>query len=132
MRNIFLFFSIFILGQSLQAQNFSNKGKDFWVAYGYHCRMSTNAQDMVLYFATEEVTNITITIPGSGYTQTLTSGAIPTVLTSAPIPKTGVQDARLLVESTTPEDKGIHITSDRPMVAYAHIYNSNVSGASTF
>ena len=130
MRNIFLFFSIFILGQSLQAQNFSNKGKDFWVAYGYHCRMSTNAQDMVLYFATEEVTNITITIPGSGYTQTLTSGAVPTVLTSAPIPKAGVQDARLLVESTTPEDKGIHITSDKPMVAYAHIYNSNVSGAS--
>ena len=130
MRHFFLFFSFLIFTQSLEAQNFSNKGKDFWVAYGYHCRMGTNAQDMVLYFATEEVTNITITIPGSGYTQTLTSGAVPTVLTSSPIPKAGVQDARLLVESTSPEDKGIHITSDKPMVAYAHIYNSNVSGAS--
>lgn len=84
---------------------------------------------MVLYFATEEVTNITISIPGLGYTQTLTSPAFPTVVTSAPIPKTGTQDARLRVESTAPEDKGIHITSDKPMVAYAHIYNSNVSGA---
>ena len=84
---------------------------------------------MVLYFATDEVTNITITIPSLGYTQNLTSGATPTVLTSAAIPKTGAQDARLTAESTAPEDKAIHITSDKPMVAYAHIYNSSQSGA---
>lgn len=127
---ILLFFLAFTgMGQAVFSQNFSNKGKDFWVAYGYHVRMSGNQQDMVLYFATEEVTNITITIPGLGYTQTLVSPATPTVITSAPIPKTGAQDARLLAESTAPENKGIHITSDKPMVAYAHIYNSNVSGA---
>lgn len=113
------------------AQDFSNKGKDFWVAYGYHAIMNgTNSQDMVLYFATDQVTNITITIPGTGYTQTLTSGAAPMVLTSSPIPKNGVGDVRLLTESTSPENKGIHITADRPIVAYAHIYNANVSGAS--
>ncbi len=130
MRKITLLVSFFLTVFTAFTQNFSNKGKDFWVAYGYHVRMSTNAQDMVLYFATEEVTNITISIPALGYTQNLTSGATPTVLTSAPIPKTGAQDARLLAESTAPEDKAIHITSDKPMVAYAHIYNSSVSGAS--
>jgi hypothetical protein len=115
------------------SQNFSNKGKDFWVSYGYHVKMSNNggnAQDMVLYFATEEVTTITISIPSLGYTQTLTSGAAPTVLTSAPIPKTGAQDARLTAKSTVPENKAIHITADKPIVAYAHIYNQSVSGAS--
>ena len=87
------------------AQNFSNKGKEFWVAYGFHVRMAQpggssaqNAQNMVLYFATDEVTNITITIPGLGYTQTLTSPATDTVLTSFPIPKAIPQDARLTAE----------------------------------
>ncbi len=127
---------MFSIVQNSYAQNFSNKGKDFWVAYGYHVRMSQsngaspiNGQDMVLYFATDQVTNITITVPGTGYTQTLVSGAAPTVLTSAAIPNTGAQDCRLTAESTAPENKGIHITSDRPMVAYAHIYDQSVSGA---
>ena len=84
---------------------------------------------MVLYFATDQVTNITISVPGTGYTQSLTSGPLPTVLTSAPIPKTGLQDASLRAESVAPENKGIHVVSDRPIVAYAHIYNQSVSGA---
>lgn len=112
------------------AQDFSNKGKDFWVGYGYHERMNNGggggSQDMVLYFATDRVTNITINIPALGYTQNLTSPAGNNVLTSAIIPKT-VPDARLLTEGLS--DKGINITSDQPMVAYAHVYNANVSGA---
>ena len=129
MKKYFLFISSLFLLNTLIAQDFSNKGKDFWVAYGYHVRMVSNTQDMLLYFATDQVTNITITIPGTGYRQTLTSGPTPTILTSDPIPKIGTGDVRLLNESTSPENKGIHITSDKPMVAYAHIYNSNVSGA---
>ena len=55
----------------LFGQDFSNKGKDFWVAYGYHQVMSNgNGQEMVLYFATDQVTNITITIPGTGMFKT--------------------------------------------------------------
>ena len=110
------------------AQDFSNKGKDFWVGYGYHQVMSvSNAQDMVLYFATEQVTNIVISIPGTGYIQNITTAAGNNVVTSAIIPKTGGNDARLLTEGLS--NKGIHITSDKPMVAYAHVYNSSVSGA---
>ncbi len=128
-----LYFSLNSFGQS-----FSNKGKDFWVGYGYHVRMDhsansnsnpINGQDMVLYFATDQVTHITVSIPGIGYSQSYVSGATPGVLTSAPIPKSGTQDARLKTESQAPENKGIHITSDYPIVAYAHIYNTSVSGA---
>ena len=128
----FYFLIIYLLSASmLFGQDFSNKGKDFWVAYGYHQVMSNgNGQEMVLYFATDQVTNITITIPGTGYVQNLVSGALPSVLTSNPIPKIGTGDVRLLSASSAPENKGIHITSDRPIVAYAHIYNQNVSGAS--
>jgi hypothetical protein len=137
MKYPFIFLLLFILvSRFTKGQDFSNKGKDFWVAYGYHVRMATstggsqlNSQDMVLYFATEGPTTITIDIPGVGYSQTLTSGALPTVLTSNPIPKAGTQDVRLLTESTSPENKGIHITATRDIVAYAHNYNQSVSGA---
>jgi gliding motility-associated-like protein len=122
--------AIFWAGISF-AQDFSNKGKDFWVAYGYHQVMTGgNAQNMVLYFATEAVTTVTVSIPALGYTQTYPNIPANTVFTSAPIPKTGLQDARLTAASTAPEDKGIHITSTKPIIAYSHIYNSNVSGAS--
>ena len=130
----YLLVSIAVLFSAVSfSQDFSNKGKDFWVGYGYHQQMTNGtgggSQTMVLYFATDQVTNITITIPGTGYTQTLTSGALPTVLTSAAIPKNGTFDASLRAESTAPENKGIHIVSDKPIVAYAHIYNMSVSGA---
>ncbi|MFN4284349.1 MAG: PKD domain-containing protein [Lacibacter sp.] len=111
------------------AQDFSNKGTEFWVAYGYHQVMTTgNAQEMVLYFAAEEATTVTVSIPGNGYSVTYNVPA-NSVYTSLPLPKTGPFDARLLAESTAPENKGIRITSTKPIVAYAHIYNQSVSGA---
>src|SRR5215510_12740831 len=60
-----------VLGHRSIAQDFSNKGKDFWVAYGYHQIMNGggNSQNMVLYFAAEQATNVTVSIPGVGYTQ---------------------------------------------------------------
>ena len=120
------------------SQDFSNKGKDFWLGYGYHVRFVTtgsgggvNGQDMVLYFATENVpntfTNIKIEIPALGYVQNINNVAPGTIVTSNPIPKSGAQDARLLSEGLF--NNGIHVTSSRPVVAYAHIYNGNVSGA---
>lgn len=119
-----------LLGEVSLAQDFSNKGKDFWVGYGYHQVMTNgNQQEMVLYFAADQNTNVTVSIPGIGYSQTYFVAA-NTVLTSNPIPKGGAGgDARLLTESTSPEVKGIHIEADKPIVAYAHIYNNSVSGA---
>lgn len=120
-----------LMGSRSVAQDFSNKGKDFWVAYGYHEAMVdvNNMQQMVLYFATESVTTVTVSIPGLGYSATYPNIPANTVFTTNPIPKAGAQDARLITESTTPENKGIHIVADNPIVAYAHIYYDNASGA---
>ena len=118
-------------GFSLSAQDFSNKGKDFWVGYGYHVRYVSgnpvNGQEMVLYFATDAVTTIKVEIPALGYSQTYSNIAANTIYTTAPLPKAGPQDARLANEGIS--NKGVHITSDKPVVAYAHIYNQSVSGA---
>lgn len=135
MKRVHLFFLLLAVAAHSFAQDFSNKGKDFWLGYGYHVRYVTgnpvNGQEMVLYFATENIpgrfTNIKIEIPAVGYVEEINNVAPGTIVTSSPIPKFGAQDARLTTEGLF--NTGIHVTSDRPVVAYTHIYNSNVSGA---
>ena len=138
MKKFTIFLLLGLISCTAFAQDFSNKGKDFWLGYGYHVRFVTsggasglNAQEMVLYFATENIpgqnTNIKIEIPSVGYIETISNVPPGTIVTSAPIPKSGSQDARLIAEGQY--STGIHVTSDKPVVAYTHIYNGNVSGA---
>jgi hypothetical protein len=131
MRKRLLLLLLTCFSLSVYSQDFSNKGKDFWVGYGYHTVMTqTNQQNMVLYLATDQVTTVTVSIPGIGYSQTYANIPANTVFTSNPIPKIqGGQDARLMSELATAQDKGIHIVADKAIVAYAHIYNQSVSGA---
>ncbi|WP_018614638.1 T9SS C-terminal target domain-containing protein [Segetibacter koreensis] len=122
---IFLLF-VYLFGK---AQDFSNKGKEFWVGYGYHQSMtnSANPQDMVLYFTSDVAATVKVDIPGIGWSRTYQVAA-NSVTESDAMPKSGTQDARLLSEQVY--NAGIHITSDNPIVAYAHIYSTSVSGAS--
>jgi len=126
---------LFVLFESVivynaKAQDFSNKGTDFWVGYGLHCKMFSNntggSQSMVLYIATEAASDVTISIPSVGYSA---SYSIPanSIFTTAQLPKNGSQDSRLTQEGIS--NKGIHIVSNHPVVAYAHIYDGSVSGA---
>ncbi len=128
MRNFLLLFIAIFVFQCSSAQDFSNKGKDFWVGYGYHQVMTAgNSQDMVLYFATDQITTVTVEIPGIGYTQTFPNIPANTIFTTPVMPKAGASDARLLTNGLL--NKGIHVTSTKSIVAYAHIYNASVSGA---
>ena len=105
----------------------SNRGTRFWVPYGHHQSMSSNAQDMWIYLSAEDSANVTIRINGTSWVRTY---AIPanTVRVSDLIPKSGLVDARVTNEGLY--EHGVSIESDVPIVAYAHIYNSATSGAS--
>ncbi|MBC7887100.1 MAG: gliding motility-associated C-terminal domain-containing protein [Ferruginibacter sp.] len=111
----------------------SNRGKDFWVGYqrtnGFTATGGT--QDMVIYMgAATQDAHVTITIENSLGTPWIRNYTVPagTALSSVVIPKTGPDDARLVTEGKY-DKKGIHIVSDVPIVAYAHIYESTNSGA---
>jgi gliding motility-associated-like protein len=136
---------IFFLASALvsyqgAAQNLSNTGKEFWVGYGHHQFMETGAnnQDMVLYFSAEQTANVTVVVRGRTATQT-TNYVVPagTVISSTPMPKAGPNDCRLYDVPPTFGGNGgeglfnvsIQITSDVPIVAYAHIYGNASSGA---
>jgi len=127
------------------AQTLSNKGREFWVGYSHHQFMEPgkdNSQEMILYFSAEQTAVVTVSINGTGYAKTYTVPA-NSVVASELIPKGAFStpsspfDARLYTApppfgGTGSEGlftKGIHIQSTAPIVAYAHIYSKNNSGA---
>jgi gliding motility-associated-like protein len=138
-----LFFLCLLLAgrEKVFAQDITNRGRDFWVGYGHHQFMEpgqTNGQDMILYFSAEQAANVTVTVKGRTATQTL-NYSIPanTVIASGLMPKAGPNDSRLYDVPPTFGGNGgeglfgqsIHIVSDVPIVAYAHIFGSVSSGA---
>lgn len=136
------FLSLFIIVLSGHAQNLSNRGTEFWTAYGHHEFMEpgwTNSQEMVLYLSAEQPAVVTVSVDSLGWSRTYSIPA-NTVIATDFIPKGGTYDARLY--SVPPgfggtggeglfRYKGIHIVSNVPIVAYAHIFGSTSSGATT-
>jgi gliding motility-associated-like protein len=129
--------TVAVSGIGVQSPNdFSNKGTEFWVGYANHEDMYSNPttiianggpQRMNLYFTSDQAATVSVTIPGLGYTSPPINVAansvsifqIPNVISS--------QYAQLYQEGKF--NKGIKITSDIPIVAYAHIYANFVSAA---
>lgn len=112
------------------AQDKSNKGKEFWLGYGYCWNFTSepplNTQELVLYLSAEAPATVTVSIANTTWTQTVNIPA-NTVDASILIPKTGAADARIFTEGLS--NKGIHIVSDTPIVVYAHTYNGLISAA---
>ncbi len=108
----------------------SNTGRRFWVAYGHHQSMTGatgGAQNMVLYLgALDQPANVQVRVNGTTWVRNYTIPA-NSAIQSDIMPKTGTDDARLLNEGLY--TKGISITSDVPINAYAHTYNGATSGA---
>lgn len=106
----------------------SNMGTRFWVGYGHHQFFTgTNLQNMVLYLGGSATpATVTVRINGTPWTRTYNIPA-NTVITSDIITKSGLFDARLINDGFS--ERGISITSNIPIVAYAHIYGSASSGA---
>ena len=123
---LLLFFTCFGSFFDVDAQDFSNKGKDFWVGYGNHIRMfqANTAETMQIYLTSDVNTTGTVAINSIGFSQTFTVTA--NQITIVNIPRT----AALLDEGLF--NHGIHITASKPIVAYGFIYVSAISGATVF
>ena len=140
---VLIFVAALAFNGQVDAQNLSNKGTEFWVGYGHHQYMEngSNTQEMVVYLSAEQAATVTVSIYGTTWTQTYNVPA-NTVITTATIPKFGTTDARLYSGPCgffppgtacggvgVFVNKAIHIESNVPIVAYAHIYGSASSGA---
>jgi len=124
---------IFLLANCFgYAQDKSNRGREFWLGYGNNVSFTAgdydgiNSQQMVLYISAEEAAIVTVSVNGTSWSQVVNipAGSVNTTIT---LPKTGADDCRILAEGVF--DKAIHIVSDKPIVVYAHQYNTQLSGA---
>jgi len=124
MKKIYLFTLLILSFWITKAQDFSNKGKDFWIGYGNHVKMyatdQTQADQMALYITSDVNTTGTVSISGI-FSQNFTVTANQIIEIAIP------RSARLLKDGLS--NYGIHVTSAKAVVVYAHIYASAVSGA---
>lgn len=108
---------------SVNAQNTSNKGTDFWVGFGNHVgdwQTAGGTQKMSLYVTSDVNTNVTVEIAGLlNQSYPVTANGITTIdiPDGAKLPREGKYAT------------GIHLTAEKPVVVYSHIFASAVSGA---
>lgn len=123
MRIFTLLICLVFLTTLSRAQDFSNKGKEFWLGYGNHQQMySSQHPGMDVYVASDVDTEVTLDIPGLGITETYE-------IFANQVRRIGISNQAFLNQEGL-SNKGIHITALKPVVVYAHIFFSAVSGAS--
>jgi len=125
------FFILFLSAISLQirGQDFSNKGKNFWVVYPDHVDGINSAMGLYMTSNVNATGNIRVgsrTIPFTVTANTITRKFISSN-PSADAPNVGIiQQMAEGIQSNA----GIQIIADQPIVVYAHIINAARSGAS--
>src|SRR5688572_21738801 len=94
------------------AQDYSNKGKDFWVIYTGHIDGTTSR--MALYITSQFNATGTVSVAGNNIPFTVTANQVTTVrFTNATTPSNSVAYNGQVVGIGT--NKGIHIVSDTPI-----------------
>lgn len=127
MKKLFVLFSIFLVLVG-QAQDFSNKGTDFWVAYPAHIDGTGSA--MGIYITSDVNASGQIKVGSTTINFTVSANSV----TRKFIGPNGTGDAPNTsvylntVDGIQP-GAGIHITSDKPVAVYSHIIRSARSGA---
>jgi gliding motility-associated-like protein len=122
--NLFLAI-LFSFSTGLQAQDFSNKGKEFWIPYSYHVGMSGGVGSnvaMTLYITSDVTTTYTVEIYGGANLQagTINAGQVVTCV----VPNTNFINAAGIFNNKT-----VRVLAEKPVVVYSYITQSAVSGA---
>ena len=104
------------------AQNFTNSGIDFWLAFPEFYDLTT--AEYIIYLSSNSPTTGTVEIPGTGYSKTFST--INGQVTKVSLPST---DATITAQEQV-LNRGIHVTSVRPISVYAGTIHNARSEAS--
>lgn len=122
-------FCLFILYSVITAaQNFSNKGTDFWITYPAHIDALKSV--MGIYITSDANTSGTITVNGQSIPFSVTANTV----TEKFIGSSSAADASnayvyLSLLDGIKTGAAIHVVSDNPVVVYSHIIQAARSGA---
>ncbi|KAF0240105.1 MAG: hypothetical protein FD183_1201 [Chitinophagaceae bacterium] len=122
MTRLFVCIWLLLLFISVHAQDFSNKGKEFWIAYPAH--IDATSSRMALYISSTENTTGEVQLDGKVIPFTVTANQATTVQIS-PIAY-NIYNAQ---SDGIGIGKGIKVVSLKPVVVYAHILNAARSGS---
>lgn len=117
---------------NLFAQGTSNEGMDFWVAYAGH--VDDNKSRLTLFLTSKVNATVNIDLGGDPYLVNGVASAV-TLIANQPqaiyIDPTEYTNVYVDTEDNLEihPEKGIHITSDQPIVVYSHISHSARSAA---
>jgi hypothetical protein len=129
MRKILLLALVFVTSATAFGQDYSNKGKDFWIPYPEHIDGTTSA--MGLYITSDLASTGTVTVGASTVPFTITPNSINPIFlgpgASGSAPNTGVYLGGF--QDNVISGKGIHVVATNPVVVFAHIIKSARSGA---
>ncbi|MCC6685307.1 MAG: PKD domain-containing protein, partial [Bacteroidia bacterium] len=140
--SIFLFAIFLLAGTNLNAQNFSNKGNEFWTCFPLHCDEGTASIQLIL--SSDKETFVWVDLFGTGnyVAKNGTVSTVPTVhnikpnipYVIGPISNPSVYLGNVTAtNSPLVSNKAIRIrtlsTNMPPFVVYSHIYSSNQSDA---
>jgi gliding motility-associated-like protein len=119
---------IFITSSGVFAQDFSNRGRDFWLAYPAH--IDGTGSVMGIYITSDVNASGTITVGTSVIPFSVTANTVTRKFlgpnAAGDAPNTGVY---LNTMDGIEAQKGIRIQSDNPVVVYSHIIRSARSAA---
>jgi len=127
MRKFLLTTMAIVASQIVFSQDFSNKGKDFWLVFPAHVPSSGQAQ-MGLFITSDKNSSGTISVNGFNTTFTVLANQVTGPI-NIPYANANVTAG----ESGTVVNKGIHVktnTGQPAVVVYAHIYAGFRSEAS--
>lgn len=104
------------------SQDFSNKGKEFWLAYSYHVGMNGSNPTMTLYITSDVTTTYNVEIFG------ITSIASGTIMANQVVPVV-IPNFYFINGDGLFSGKAIRVTAQRPVVVYSFITRSQASAA---
>lgn len=124
MRRTLLLTALLYCSFFASGQDFTNKGKEFWLGFGNHQQMYTGTlPGMDIYITADMDTRVTVSIPGMG----ITIGSY-TVRANQITPVTDIPQTAFLQDEGI-SNKGIHISAEHPVVVYTQIHMASVTGA---
>ncbi len=115
-------FCLIALAQPVKAQDFTNSGTEFWLAFPEFYDL-TNAE-YIIYISSNTATTGTVSIPGTGFSKNFSTVIGQVTKISLPsVDATITQQEQVLA-------RGIHVTSINPISVYAGTIHSARSEAS--
>ncbi len=124
-----LFFTLFLtISSNLLCQDYSNKGKEFWIAYSSHIDATSSV--MGIYITSDKNASGNIQINGTSIPFSVTAKQITRKFIGSGSGFDGSNNYVYLdMQDGIKTNGAIHITSDIPIVVYAHIIRSARSAA---